>query len=155
LSSSSVLERNTSSSGVGGRLPPLVHRYSTAFKLHVVSEIESGRLSMEGARRRYGIGGKTTVTKWLRRFGKNHLLPKVVRVETPEERDQVTTLKQRVRELESSLADAHIKLMAYESLVEVAEKEYKLDLKKNFGTEQLRRSQGFDPLAGNVSGKDH
>lgn len=48
--------------------------YSTAFKLKVISEIESGQLSIEQARKIYNIGGSSTITKWIKKFGKNHLL---------------------------------------------------------------------------------
>lgn len=111
-------------------------RYSESFKLHVISEIESGHLTIEGARRRFGIAGGETVQKWLRCYGKNHLLGRVVRVERPEEKDRIKELEAKVRELESALAHSQVKLFAYESLVEVAEKHYKADFKKNFGARQ-------------------
>jgi transposase-like protein len=128
--------RNIASEEGGGRVWV---RYSEAFKLHVISEIEVGTYTISSARRHYGISGCDTIQKWLLKYGKNHLLGKVVRVERPEERDQVKQLKERIRQLESALADAHIENLAYKSLIEVAEKEYKLDLKKNFGYKQSKR----------------
>ena len=121
---------------VGGRS---FFRYSEPFKLHVVTEIESGQLTIGSARRRYGIKGGETIQKWLRRYGKNHLLGKVVRVERPEEKDRIKELEAKVRELESALAQSQVKLFAYESLVDVAEEHYGADFKKNFGA---RRSAG-------------
>ena len=111
-------------------------RYSEAFKLHVVSEIDSGHLTIYSARRRYGIRGGETVQKWLRSYGKDHLLGRVVRVERPEEKDRIKELEARVRELESTLAQSQVKLFAYESLIEVAEEHYDADFKKNFGAKQ-------------------
>ena len=111
-------------------------RYSESFKLHVISEIESGHLTIYGARRRYGIRGGETIQKWLRIYGKNHLLGKVLRVESPEEKDRIKELEAKVRELESALAHSQVKLFAYESLVDVAEKHYKADFKKNFGVKR-------------------
>jgi transposase-like protein len=108
-------------------------RYSEAFKLHVISEIESAKLTVEGARRRYDIKGGETIQKWIKRYGKNHLLGKVVRVENPEEKDQVKELENKVRQLESALAQTQVKLLAYESLVTVAEEHCQMDFKKNFG----------------------
>ena len=67
-----------------------VRQYSISFKRQVIADLESGRFdSMESARLHYGIGGKATIQKWLRKYGKNHLLPKVVIVQKPEERDQI------------------------------------------------------------------
>lgn len=54
-----------------------VIRDSEAFKLKVVSELESGELSSQAeARRKCGIGGAPTIPRWLRKYGKNHLLAK-------------------------------------------------------------------------------
>ena len=119
--------------GKRGSVDRISIRYSEPFKLHVISEIESGSLTVEGARRLYGIKGGETVQNWLKRYGRNHLLGKVVRVERPDERDQVKELEKKVRELESALAQSQVKLLAYESLVAVAEEHCKIDFKKNFG----------------------
>jgi len=95
-------------------------RYSEAFKLQVIGELESGALgSQEEARRKYGIGGRTTIHKWLRRYGRNHLLSKVIRVEKPEERDQIKVLKRRIRELEKALADSKVKELLSEAHFEI------------------------------------
>ncbi len=57
-------------------------RYSEAFKRHVVKEIEEGKFnSLQEAREKYGIKGHSTITFWLKKYGKEHLLLKTVRVE--------------------------------------------------------------------------
>lgn len=82
----------------------IVRRYSACFKQQVVAELENGRFdSIEAARRHYEIGGSMTIQKWLRRLGKNHLKPKVVRVEAPNEADRIDQLQQRVKQLERAL----------------------------------------------------
>ena len=49
-------------------------RHSEAFKLQVVSELESGALgSMQAARQRYGIRGGGTGQGWLKKYGGDHL----------------------------------------------------------------------------------
>lgn len=86
-----------------------IMRYSEAFKLQVIRELEDGRFrSPFEAGRAYGVKGGGTVAYWLRRYGKNRLLGKVVRVETPKEVNEAKELRKRVRELEKALADAHI-----------------------------------------------
>lgn len=79
-------------------------RYSASFKQQVVSDLENGRFSsLEAARRHYGIGGSGTIPRWLRRYGKNHLRGKVVRVEKPDEADQIRQLKRRIAQLQQAL----------------------------------------------------
>lgn len=98
-----------------------VVRYSEAFKLQVVREIEEGKhSSCCAAMERYGIRGQGTVYNWVRRYGKTHLLRRVVRVETPAERDELKKMKARVRELERALVDAHMDLRLERAWVELA-----------------------------------
>lgn len=86
-------------------------RYSDAFKIQVVSELESGKFnSILGARKQYAIKGAGTVERWIRKYEENHLLNKVVRMETTKDRDQLKEMKAKIRELEPVLADAHLDL---------------------------------------------
>jgi transposase-like protein len=77
--------------------------------LQVLRELEEGKFpSMTAAARAYGISGLGMVKYWAEKYGKSHLVGKVVRVETPQEVSEVKELRKRVRELERALADAHI-----------------------------------------------
>jgi len=96
-------------------------RYSEAFKLQVVRDLEQGRYeNATVAGRAYGVYGKGTVAGWVRRFGKDHLLRKLVRVMKADEETQVKMLRKRVRELERALADAHIDLKLEAAYLELA-----------------------------------
>ena len=57
------------------------YRYSSAFKQKVISEIESGELTIAEARKIYDIKSSPTIYIWLRKYGKNHLINKVVQVQ--------------------------------------------------------------------------
>ena len=116
----------------------ILKRYSSAFKHKVVNEIESGKLSITGARKLYSIGGSLTIQKWIKKLGKLQLLNKTVRIELKDEISKLKELEKRNKELESALANAHIKIVTYESLIEVAEEELGVDIKKNLRSEQLK-----------------
>jgi transposase-like protein len=73
----------------------------------LVREIEQRDLPLEEASRRYGIKGTTTVLKWVRQYG-NGSRGMRIRVEKPEEINELERLRRRVRQLESALADANI-----------------------------------------------
>lgn len=114
-------------------------KYSLAFKQKVVKEIEEGKLSQSAASKLYNIKGGSTIQQWIKKMGKNHLLNKIVRIELT---DEVNMLKQREKEkmeLESALAQAHLKIMSLEKMIEIAGREYGEDLKKKYGTEALKR----------------
>jgi transposase-like protein len=115
-----------------------IKQYSLAFKQMVVSQIESGKFTISEAKRTYDIGGCATIPKWLKKFGKDHLLNKVVRIEMKGERDRIKELERQKRELESALAQEHLKNICLESLIECVEEHYQIDVKKNFGDKQLK-----------------
>lgn len=108
-------------------------RYSNSFKQKVVREIEEGELTIIEAGRRYGIKGGATVQRWIRKYGKYHLLNKIVRVETMEEKDRIKALEAEVTRLKVALADATLAKHALESLIDVVNEHYHTDVKKNLG----------------------
>jgi len=84
-------------------------RYSEAFKIDVVSALESGKVDgIPQAMKRFGITGATTVKSWLLKYGKNHLIPKVVRVEKPNEKRRIEELRKEVDKLKKALAESHM-----------------------------------------------
>jgi transposase len=110
-------------------------RYSTAFKLKVVEQIEQGELTVAQARRLYDIRGGQTIQRWLVKHGKSHLLSRVVHIEMKDEKDRVKQLEAEKKQLESALAQATVKNLFLEKVIELAKEEYGIDVKKNFGTE--------------------
>ena len=105
-------------------------RYSHAFKQKVVSEIESGQLSIGQAQHLYDIKGGETIQKWLTSLGKQHLLNKVVRVEMKDEKDRLKALEQENKKLMEALAKVELKNMALEELIAIGKEKYGIDLKK-------------------------
>lgn len=96
-------------------------RYSSSFKRQVVSEIESGRFdNINQAQRHYGITGCGTVRRWLDQFGRNHLCPKVVRVEKPDEKNQIRELKKQVRQLKEALGQTQAEKVIGDAFLEIA-----------------------------------
>ena len=111
----------------------LNYRYSSAFKQKVVTEIESGVYTVGEVERIYGVT-RATIYEWLRRFGKDHLINRTVRVQMRGEADRIKELEKDKQKLEAALAQAHLKIIALESTIESAGELFKVDLKKKFGT---------------------
>ena len=59
-----------------------------------------------------------------------------------DEKDRVKELEKKVRQLESALADEHIKNIVLESLVDIAREKYGIDLKKKNGQAPLKPDTG-------------
>ena len=107
-------------------------RYSISFRQMVVKEIEEGR-SIESVRKKYDIGGGGTIQKWIKNFGKNHLLNKIVKVETMDERNRMKQLQEENKKLKMALGNAYMAKECLEGVIRMANEEYRTDLKKNFG----------------------
>lgn len=111
--------------------------YPESFRIKVVKEVEQGKLSKEGARRKYGIGGKTTVLSWCRKYGReeyNYMPEKrPPKLLTTDEKDQ------RIAELEAQLKQKQLAVDALESLIEVANEMYGTNLKKKVGIKRSKK----------------
>lgn len=100
-------------------------RYSEAFKRQVVEEVERGRFrSLEEARKKFDIGGQPTIKRWLRKYGKDHLVPRVVRVESMDERDKIKELKRKNKELEKALAETRVEEVLNRAYLEIVCEKY-------------------------------
>ena len=113
-------------------MPRAFHQYSAELKQRLVEEVESGHLSLREAAR----DAQTSVPmiqKWLDEYGRFKPKRDIVEVVMKSEQARITAL-------ESALAEAHVTLQVYEELITQANKAYKTDLKKNFGTPRPVRS---------------
>lgn len=110
--------------------------YSEAFKLEVVKHYESNGLSMQETSKIYGIRGSETLRNWLRKYGKESSLNKVIRVEKPDEKNRLKELENEVKKLKEALADTYLLKVTAESTLEVAAEMMGLtieELKKKLG----------------------
>jgi transposase len=105
--------------------------YSEAFKLQVVNDLETGRFSSpHEVSRAYGIRGANTVARWVRKYGKSHLLRKVIRVTKKGEPGELKRLRERTRKLEELVADLTMDKALAEALLNIACEETGLDVAK-------------------------
>ena len=96
-----------------------VIRYSHAFKMEAVREVESGQNWAWAVQRKYGIRGTNTVMRWVRKFGSGKY-GKVIRVERPDEINETARLRTQLRQAKEALADAYLELALEKAFLEVA-----------------------------------
>ena len=94
-------------------------RYSEAFKMQVVRELETGQINIDQIRRKYGVGANASIRGWVGKYG-HGIVGRVIRVEQPKEINEREQLKRRVRALEKALADANIDLALERAYTELA-----------------------------------
>ena len=110
----------------------IIRRYSEAFKKQVVREYEAGA-RVRDLREKYGIKGGSTVTNWVKKYGREGSRYKLMIIQKPKEQARVKQLEKRVQMLESALAQATLDKLMLESLLEVVEEEEGIALHPNNG----------------------
>ena len=112
--------------------------YTLTFKLNVVKEIETGESSIVEVCRKYGIQSRSTVSTWLRKYGtfdwENQTSSTMSK--SPEQRileleAQVKLLEKQKAQLERQNYIADSKAIIFDMMIDIAEKEYKIDVRKN------------------------
>lgn len=111
-------------------------KYETSFRRWLVQEIESKRMSLQEARSRFGLPYffDQTYKDWQRKYSQEIILS--LPLMTAEERINLKKLEARNKELEKQLELAQMRLTAVNTMVDIAEKEYKLEIRKKSGPKQ-------------------
>ena len=119
-------------------------RYSHAFKMQAVKEVEAGKNCAWAVQRKYGISGGDTVLRWVRQFGSGKY-GKVIRVERPDEINEAARLRTQLRQAKEALADAHMELALEKAFLAVACEQMDQSVegfkKKHAGRPRTRRSK--------------
>ena len=122
--------------------------YSLSLKLQVVQEIERGELSTTGAVRKYGIQARSTVVSWLRKYGnfdwENQTpsnMPKTPQQKLLELEQKVLLLEKQKNHLEKQVENADKKAIIFDMIIDLAEKEYNIPIRKNSSPEQSTSSK--------------
>ena len=112
--------------------------YSHTFKLSVVKEYESGGITLGALKRKYGIQGESTIRNWIEKFGNfdwqnrtgNYMQKKTKDQELLELRQKVLTLEKKNARLEKELEEKEQKVAFFDLMVDMAEKEFNIDIRK-------------------------
>lgn len=120
----------------------LVRSYSDSEKLQIIGEfLESGE-SMDTFQTKYGMG-HCTLSRWMIKFGMKTISPPpfIVMKEKLKSIPEVKSLREqaleeKISKLEKELEAAKLKAEAYNALIEVAEEELGVDIRKKAGAKQ-------------------
>jgi transposase len=117
--------------------------YSMSLKLQIVHEIETGKLSISVATKKYGIQCRKTVVEWLKKFGNfdwENQTP-LNMSKSPEQKimeleAQVKLLEKQKAFLEQQAFVADKKAIIFDMMIDIAKQDYKIDIRKNLPPEQ-------------------
>ena len=112
--------------------------FSEEFKRKKVSEIERNLSRIAEVCREYQVT-PAAVYKWIYKYSKMRKKSVKQVVEAKSDSKKILALKEEVKELERIIGEKQIKLDFQEKMIELAEKEYSIDIKKKFSG---KRSSG-------------
>jgi transposase-like protein len=120
-----------------GKESPQVRRsqrdYTMGFKLSVVAQVEKGDMTYKQAQEIYGIQGRSTVLKWLRKHGTSDWSkPMVHSRKTPKAKE---TPAQKIKRLEKELHDEKNKNMLLNEMIDISDREYGTAIRKKLTPE--------------------
>lgn len=113
-----------------------VKYYSDEFKKAVVKEVILGRISQAGAMRKYGIGGSQTLPRWIAKF--KDMIPIDEQEEGSTEKSK-EELEQEIERLKRQLEYEKLKSEAFDTMIKIAEKEFKIPIRKKHGAKQFKK----------------
>ena len=110
------------------------------FKLKVVRKVLSGGLNVQQAAEVFGIASPATVSKWMHEFSADAALgvsQQLIHTEGMGSRRKSNARSDGDTEaLEKALKDAQLKIIALETMITLAEEQFKIDIRKKSGTKQ-------------------
>jgi len=116
--------------------------YPDEFKRKLAQEYLSGRFSFAVAAEEYGLKNKTVVrdiVKWYRKKYElgmtNESLPMKKAKPTPQD----LKLEEENKRLKAELQMSKLKVEALETMIDIAEEQLKIDIRKKSGTQQSKK----------------
>ncbi|HHG86372.1 MAG TPA: DUF1153 domain-containing protein [Bacteroidetes bacterium] len=104
-------------------------------KRRIAYEVCNGGLSIESAMAEYGVLGKKTISGWIARYVTDYEIGRPMKEKKPKQPenpgDQDTTAE--LEALRRELEEAQLKALALETLIEVAEEELGVEIRKKLG----------------------
>lgn len=119
-------------------LPVLRRVLSMQEKRTLLRSVIAGKFSIREAAINYQVG-ESSIHAWIKQYrGENEELcyPNQQQLNKKKIEQQHDSTSEQVRKLQQQLADAHLKIAALNTLIDVAEKQLKVDIRKKPGAKQ-------------------
>ena len=111
--------------------------YEVSFRRWLISQIDAGKLSFQDARDRFNLNSheyRKILKKWQTRYSDElHLSLQAM---SSKDRADNKALEERIKELEKQLELAQMKNVALNTMIDIAEQDYKLEIRKKSGPKQ-------------------
>lgn len=115
--------------------------FSENFRKEKVRELELGLTSPSELRKAYDVS-YTSIYRWVAKFGSMKSKKEKLIVEVESDSARLLEMKRRIAELERAIGQKQLIIDFQQKMIELAEDEYGVDIKKKFSGEPLNTSGG-------------
>lgn len=117
------------------------NQFPDELKLRIVKQYLQTELSVRDLKRTYGIRGNSCIHNWIRKFGLSYPSEDQINlnIQVAKERkipQQESDLERKVRLLEKELEHEKLRTKALNTMIDIAEQEYKIPIRKKSGAKQ-------------------
>jgi transposase len=106
--------------------------FSEEFKKRKVIELDRKLVSISELSREYEVS-KPAIYKWIDKYSQMKKNKERIVYETESDTLKLKELKERIKELERVIGQKQLMIDFQDKVIEIAEQEYKVDIKKKFG----------------------
>lgn len=111
------------------------NKYPLWFRRQVVRVVMLENLSNREAQARFNLSSQSIVSDWYKKYSSDiQVLNEGEEMKDPQKK--LTDEERRIKELEKALEDANLKISGLEMMIDIAEEELKVDIRKKSGTKQ-------------------
>jgi transposase len=109
--------------------------YTNLQKRTIVSAIDQGRMSIQDAQVAYKIKNEKTIREWLQQY-KSEKVEICIEKQLPMSKKKKEETTSQTAALQKALQEAELKIKALNTLIDVAEEQLKIDIRKKSGARQ-------------------
>jgi len=118
----------------GSRIRRQNRYFSVEFKIKVVKELDRGEITVKELMEEYEVS-RTSIYKWIYKYSMFRKRGTKQVVESDSDTRKIQLLKQKIKELERIVGQKQFEIEFKEKMIEIADEEFGIDIKKKFGSQ--------------------
>ena len=118
-----------------------VNHFTDEIRFQVVQEYLNTGISQKQLQKKYSIGGNNCINNWMRKFGTSEVTVEQINLQQAMSKEEEKTPRERkleakVKELERALEQERLRTLALDTMINIAERDLKISIRKKSGTKQ-------------------
>jgi transposase-like protein len=118
-----------------------VNQFTDEFKFEVIQEYLTTDITHKALKKKHGIKGNSCIPNWKRKFGTSQITEEQINLQRTMSKEEEKTPRERkleakIKELEKALEQERLRTLALNTMINVAERDLKISIRKKSGTKQ-------------------